>query len=753
MINLLQAKLLRGLLFSILVVVASVGITFISYNLGLSKHFAYGDLLRPVELQRVMVDFQDLEYSEGYAFFWTQGDSKICLENLGRVSQSVVSIMLLGKGANALGHQEARLFINDQLVTTLPIIPAARRYDLLLGPQLSSQDDHCFRITSDITVLPSHSRALGVPFVNLKLYPSSEALVIPAWHQIVMNGLIALVVFWLLRGFGLPAWAALVAILGAAAFLLSLLGLGVLNVGVAVNRMLPPVLGGLAVASAGLGTVRWLNQQPWFADRDHDGRLLRDLLGMLFWSVLLWGGLEVVQFYSGHRAGVWPLKAQLYPAYTPWVVLPVVLFGLWVSMVLVQLRRLEPALAQQQALWRLVAPTLALILVGALLLPVVLKGPVRGWDSLYTTFANEYDYQYDVPRFDDPLTILRDYVALSPTLSHHNSNHPPGSLLLLWGVVQLAGPGVVVTSWLAIMLGCLAVIAAIWLGWRLGGPMLGLLAGALMTVMPGHQIYNVTSMDALFSALIALGAVSFLLALEPGAGVVRAMLSGALIALALFFTYTTTQLFFFGVVTFVFAVVRAYPRGSGWKQLGQALLLPLRQALISAATIIVIYVILYWATGFHLLEAIRRASALNSIAMHGIDTSMRPFSFLPPSLAAYTDFLAPNLLPYLWYLAPWGLTALSAVLLGRIFQHQKFELVDSIVFGLAGVVAGMWLSGLFLREVERVWAFTYPLAAVLIAYHVWQGPSLHVRLWRAGLFLTLFSLQVVLMRVWLYTFW
>jgi hypothetical protein len=80
-------------------------------------------------------------------------------------------------------------------------------------------------------------------------------------------------------------------------------------------------------------------------------------------------------------------------------------------------------------------------------------------------------------------------------------------------------------------------------------------------------------------------------------------------------------------------------------------------------------------------------------------------------------------------------------------------MLDSVTFGLAGVVLGMWLSGLFIREVERIWAFTYPLAAVLIAAHLWQGATARIRLWRAGIFIALFIAQSVLMRVLLYTYW
>ncbi len=792
---------LHEVALQLVVTLAVIVATLLGYNLRLTQQVAADQQLPSDELRRALIGFQSLEQSEGYAFLWTEGHAQICLSQFGRASRSIVRLVLLGKGAYALGHTEARLLVNEQPLATLPIVPATRRYDLLLGDQLARQDDHCFQITSSATTLASHTRPLGVPFASFKLLPVGTALTMPAQHQMLLNVLLALVSCWMLRALSVPRWPTGGLIIGVAALLIGLVGVGRQSVGVGVDRLMPPLIGSLAVAAVGAFAVRcagWLglvdgnSRQVLYheAPEGHEGRtisdeapcpprtaahpdrvfqraglagsddrwyrrlLVRDLLGIAFWVLLLWGGTRGLQFSSGHTGSVWPLKARLNPVSAALVVLPISLFTIWLALVLRHLWVAAYSAGDVSRLRAVMLP-LALVLVGAIILPVALKGTLRGWDSLYGTFRNNpYDYQDDVPRVSDPLTLLREYVALAPSLSQHNSTHPPGSLLLLWSLVQVFGPGAVATSWAAIMLSSLGVLAAFWLGWRLAGPVIALLAGALFLIMPGHQIYSVTSMDAVFTALLALGAVSFLLALEPSGRPWLALLSGALIALALAFTYTATQLGFFGVAVFGLAVARSYQQhGGGGRGLARATGHPLRQALLSAGTIVLIYALLWLVTGFDVVASIRVASANSSAAMYGIDTSRLALPFLPPSLTSYVDYLSANIAPYAWYLTPWGLMALSSVLLARLQPGRRLGMLDSLIFGLAGVVLAMWLSGLFIREVERIWAFTYPLAAVVIAVHLWQGPTARSRLWRTGLFMALFITQSVLMRVLLYTYW
>jgi hypothetical protein len=391
----------------------------------------------------------------------------------------------------------------------------------------------------------------------------------------------------------------------------------------------------------------------------------------------------------------------------------------------------------------------ALLLAGAVVVPVALETAILGWDSLYQVFRESpYDYLRDTWRVGgDPVGFLGRYVAETPTMALHTSTHPPGSVLLLWAVEQIAGPGYLATSWAAIVLSALGVAAALWLGWRLGGPRLGLLAGAITVATPGHLVYSVTSMDAIFSALLALAAVAFFLSLEQPARPWAAAGAGVLAALGLFFTYTATQLFFFGAVAAVLAVARG--RGA-WRATAATVA---RQCAIAGGTLGLIYLALYLGTGFDVVAGSRKATAENALRMSRAVFGQVRQPFVPPSFGYYLDFLGANMAAFLWYLAPWGLAALATLLLaGAARRWRGLGVEDALLLSVGGCLLGMWLSGLFNREVERIWAFLYPLAAVLIARHALQGNAREQR-WRAFLFPALFFAQAAVIKMLLNTAW
>jgi 4-amino-4-deoxy-L-arabinose transferase-like glycosyltransferase len=293
-----------------------------------------------------------------------------------------------------------------------------------------------------------------------------------------------------------------------------------------------------------------------------------------------------------------------------------------------------------------------------------------------------------------------------------------------------------------IVLASLGAVAAFWLGLRLGGPKLALLAAALYVVMPGHQVYSVTSMDAIFNASIGFGAVAFFLALEPRSRPGLAVLAGTLIALGLMFTYAATQLFFFGLALVILGLLRR----QGARHV-------LQQAAIAAGTLALLYLLLYVTTGFNVVEGALKATANNARHINRAAVGHETQLITPPTLAYYTYYLGVNIVPFAWYLAPWGLAALTQVVPAGWRSRPRLNSVHLLALGLVAWVGGMWLSGIFIREVERIWGFTYPLAAAVIAYHVWQGANRREQLWRAALYISLFWTQSAVMRMLLNTYW
>jgi hypothetical protein len=703
----------------------------------------------------------NLEQSERGQFRWSDGDARICALQAGRGARSVAEVTLAGDYALALGSARVTLQLNDGPALPLTLAPGLRRYQLLGAGADQPGADLCLRVGGDAVRDPNNNRSLGVPLydVTLRQLPMAGP-VQPAPGLLLLNLALTLGSLWLIRLLGAPWWAAGATVLGGVALFGALPWL--IPAGAGLFNYMLPLAGGVLAALAGVLAARAL------ARRAPDTPLpARDLLGMLYWSVVLVGGVWALQQVNGHH-GAWPLKAGVDPNWTPRVALPAALFAGWAALALWLLHGARAA----RPAW--LGP--ALVLAGAVALPVALEAAVLGWDSLYAVFRDSpYDYQRDTGLVGgDPLGFLRRYVELAPTMALHNSNHPPGSVLLLWGVEGLFGPGAVATSWAAILLSALAAAAALWLGWRLGGPRLALLAGAIYAVMPGHMVYSVTSMDGVFNAVNALGAAAFFLCLEPGARRRAAVAAGALIALGLFFTYSTTQLVFFGAAAAALAIVRRAAGQEGMRAApvngrdapaGRLYTVPmgmlraaaapvLRQGLIAAGTIVAIYLLLFLATGFNVVQAAREATAENAIIV-GKQLLEGPVRapFLPPSVAFYVDFLGANLAPYLWYLAPWGLAALSAALLaGAGRRWAGLDAFDALLISVGACVLGMWLGGLFNREVERIWGFTYPLLAVLIARHALQGDG-RAQLWRAGVALALFFAMSAVIKQLLNTAW
>jgi hypothetical protein len=293
-----------------------------------------------------------------------------------------------------------------------------------------------------------------------------------------------------------------------------------------------------------------------------------------------------------------------------------------------------------------------------------------------------------------------------------------------------------------IALGGLSAAVTFWLGQRIGGWPVGLLAGAIYAVMPGHQIYSVTSMDIVFVLLISAGAAALFLALEPGARPRLAVLAGALISVGLFFTYATTQLLWFGIAVCICALLRHTPFGH-----------VLRQGGLVTLVLLGIYVALAVLAGFNIIAVVRTSLATNAAVMGRIDASGQLHTLTSPTLSYYVYYLDVNLIAYLWFLAPWGMTAWVAMARSALLRKRSLRAVDRLTLGFTAWIAGMWLSGLFIRETERVWSFTYPLAAVLIATYAWKGQTTRVRVWRAALFMVLCFGMSVFLRMTMTSYW
>ncbi|NTW03972.1 MAG: hypothetical protein HGA19_22310, partial [Oscillochloris sp.] len=147
------------------------------------------------------------------------------------------------------------------------------------------------------------------------------------------------------------------------------------------------------------------------------------------------------------------------------------------------------------------------------------------------------------------------------------------------------------------------------------------------------------------------------------------------------------------------------------------------------------------------------ATAENARVMGRWLYGQRERPFLPPSMDYYLLFLSANSTAYLWYLSPWGLTALGSELLASLRRGwRQADAFSALLVAAGACLLGMWLSGLFNREVERIWGFTYPLAATLIAHHTLSGGE-QARRWRPWLYPLLFFAGMIVIKLLLDTVW
>ncbi|GIV90057.1 MAG: hypothetical protein KatS3mg055_2575 [Chloroflexus sp.] len=718
-----RVQLVRALAAYFTVILCVVGFNWLLANAGRPQTVA------PASASRwLLAGLNRVEVSEWGDFRWTDGNSQVCVTDVGTAQRSLVTVRLSGAYARGLGVETVMLQAGVAEPIQVPLGADLRRYTLLTGADHQSGADVCVTIQSVAVRDPNNPRWLGVPFHGLSVLPLTAAgRVIPAPSGLLVG--LALAVGWLalLHLSGVPLLLATGLVVAIGSLITYTLVGGLTPFGAGTLRWALPMVVGVWSGVIGLAVAhRFPLRRPWLAE----------LTVILFWSGALLSAFWLLQQISGH-SGVWPLKSRIDPSPTWWVIVPIGCAILWFALGWRWLARpLQPV------------PVVIYTFIGALVLPVMFDIAVHGPDAPIALFRDSpYEYLRDTPYVaGDPIGFMTNFETIAPMLSVHGSTHPPGAILFLWLIEQVFGPGPVATSWLTIGLTALMPLVAVWLGWRLGGGQLALAAGIVAVVMPGQMVYGVTSLDGVFSLLIAVGAAAFFLALEPPYRLWLAVVAGLSIAAALFMTYATTQLFFFGVAAAAFALAR-HRQIYGWRM---TLLMIVRQGAVAAGVVVVIYLMIFLMTGFNVISAARTATQINGEMMERFrEYGPPPTPFLPPSYDYYLRFAAANLVSYLVFLTPWILAALSALYLRARAEHWQ-PMWAALLGSLGAFVLGMWLSGLFNREVERIWMFTYPLAAVVTAYYLMNGTIDRRRLIvYVGLTLTFF----VIIKLTLYTIW
>ena len=339
--------------------------------------------------------------------------------------------------------------------------------------------------------------------------------------------------------------------------------------------------------------------------------------------------------------------------------------------VLIALAAAIPLLRGRGGTWTFLAAAFAIALAARLGLSLIRDG-ADGWYAVFGTdpeAANEY-----LPALPAVGSLgLRDFLdrfaELSPTLPIHPSAHPPGILVLLdvTGIDSARGFAILV-----ILLGAAAVPLTYVLARRLGGGEERARAAAMLIAFsPAALLYGVLSTDAMLATL-GLAAACLLV----GPGLISWATGAVALAAASFFSWALLAVGGFAAVV---QLLRRGPRAA------------LGMAVTAGVALAGFYLILYAATGFDPIGAIRAAGDAYDLGI----ANARPYLFwLFGSPVAFAVALG---IPTAWYAA------------------QALGTADEAAIGLAAIVLIAVAIGLTKAETERIWLFMGPFAAVAAA--------------------------------------
>jgi hypothetical protein len=291
------------------------------------------------------------------------------------------------------------------------------------------------------------------------------------------------------------------------------------------------------------------------------------------------------------------------------------------------------------------------------------------------------EYLPTVPLFlDDPSGYLAHFPTLvDRALPVHPAGHPPGATILLAGLDWVGAAGAWPAAVMILVVGSLTAIPVLWLGRSLRDESVARRVVLVWMFAPSVLLYGATSMDAVFAACGALAAV-LLIRWQLAAGAV-------VTAIASFLSYALLAVPVWVFLTFVIG--------------GES-----RHRLIRGAVMVGLIVAGGYVLGYLVLDydPIAAYHATKQEYLQGV-ASRRPYWF----------WLVGDPVAFLV-----GLGIPAAVLWLR-----GVELRDPPAVALAVTLLIAAASGFAKAEVERIWMFLIPFAAITVAA---RTPPRHLRL-------------------------
>jgi hypothetical protein len=364
----------------------------------------------------------------------------------------------------------------------------------------------------------------------------------------------------------------------------------------------------------------------------------------------------------------------------------------------------------------------AILFAASIVLPLALfwvRQDVSELGSQFEIYRGD-EFLLDARRIDSIGAFLAGYVRSMPSLSLHGSHFPPGHALLLHLVGKLFGPGTFPAGAAVLVLFAAGVVVAWSAVEELFPGRTARQAALLLLACPSALDFACTSMDAVFFLVAALALRSGLRAYAERGTRRDAALTGVLLLVAAFFSFSAFPL---GLVLFLHACF------AGRHALRRtAVRLALTGAAFAASA-----VLLHGATGFALWSCVAEARR------GGLELMSRAVDGDPRSYLAQFDY---------GNLAAFAIGA-GIALLPAVVERLRARslLADAWTPAALLAIAAMTFAGIYFMETERVWLFVLPwVAASAVAAGPFDAPSMRLLL-ASGL------VQALAMEIGLFTLW
>ena len=443
-------------------------------------------------------------------------------------------------------------------------------------------------------------------------------------------------------------------------------------------------------------------------------------------QALLWGGallgyhfvMAAVNPKTGSIDGAtFPLYGIADPVWSGWTIPPIVTFICWLTTLFWFWRRRSQSLPVIVAFAFIVALNVTTAMT---------RGGAPALTRPFERIEPEAKLEYfaDINRVSDPVTFVRNYRKLVPTLSLHSTTHPPGPVLYLWAVSRIFGDGISAAAWAAIIGTALSIYPFSLLARAVLTPTASWYAIAMYAVSPALVWFGATSMDGVF-VFFPLLATYFFHKSWTQNPVRYSVLTGLALGAAMFFTFMTV------CVGFVFALEAALSirTTTNYRRIW-------RNLIYAGLTFALVHWLLFMLTGYNVIRAFnlaRQAASAYRIELY-------------PDFWHYLNVSTANLAAFLI-----GVGVITVTLWWReIMEGWRAWLArqstDLMTIALPTAVLLLAFATIFCVETERVWLFLAPLPILAAARHIDRHQSANPRSTAWCVMLTLLFAQTLVIQ-------